>query len=210
MKLILADAQTLVRAGLRALIEQVPQAQVIAETGEGQQLLAAVGKLHPDAVLTDLALPGIGGLELIAQLRRHYPQVAVLLVLADVQPHVLRGALKLGVQGVLSKYAQAAELPLALDALAQLQTYLSPSIAAAAIERRRNPRVDDAHTLTVRQRQVLHLIGRGKSTKEIAQLLGVSVKTVETHRLRAMQTLDLHSINALMRYALDQGLDQTS
>lgn len=207
MQLVLADAQTLMRAGLRRLIEQLPGQRVIGEAGDGQQLLDLVGRLHPDAVITEIAMPVMSGLEALTQIRRHFPQVPVLILSSLTTHHNVRSALKLGAAGFLVKDAEPVELELALAALRKRQTYLSPRVAQNALDRRRNAHAEEASQLTTRQRQVLALVARGKSTKQVAALMGVSIKTVETHRARAMQSLGIVGINALMRYALSSGLD---
>jgi DNA-binding NarL/FixJ family response regulator len=207
MQLVLADPQTLVRAGIRRLIEAVPGMRVVGEAGDGQQLLQEVGRLHPDAVLTEISLPVMSGLEAMTQIRRHYPQVRVMILSAQASHHNVRSAMRLGAAGFLVKDAEPAELELALSALRKQQTYLSPRVAQTALERRNSAERGDGAALTVRQRQVLALMARGKSTKEIAALMGVSIKTVETHRARTMQSLGLHGVNALMRYALSSGLE---
>lgn len=207
MQVVLADPHTLMRTGLRRLVEELPGLRVCAEASDGQQLLSLVGQHHPDVVITEIALAGISGQEVIAQLKRHYPQVRVLVLAAQAHPHVVRSVLRSGASGYLVKDAELPELALALAALGRGQNYLSPRVAHVAMDRRRSRRPEESARLTVRQRQVLALVARGKSTKEIAHLMGVSVKTVETHRSRAMQSLGLNSINALMRYALSSGLD---
>lgn len=208
MRLVLADPHTLVRAGLARLVEQQTQARVIGEAADGQQLLELTGRLHPDLVICEVTLGGMTGLEALSQIRRHYPEVAVLLLSAQLDGHLVRQALKLGAAGFLGKNAELPELQLALQAVEKGQVYLSPGIAHLAFERRgSSQRMEDQVDLTPRQRQVLQLIARGKSTKEIAGLLGVSIKTVETHRMRLMQALGLFGTNALMRFAIRQGLD---
>lgn len=211
MQLVLADAQTLMRAGFKRLLEELPGVRVLGEAGDGQQLLDQISRLHPDAVLIDINLPGMSGLEALTQIRRHYPQVSVLIVSSQATAHNVRTALRLGAAGFLVKDAEPLELELALAALRKHQTYLSPRIARNALDRRRNAQRGEQNeaTLTARQRQVLSLIARGKSTKEIASLMGVSIKTVETHRARSMQALGIHGINALMRYALSSGLEHS-
>lgn len=208
MRLILAEPQALVRIALTRLIEQNAKVEIIGEAADGQHLLAQVGRLHPDVVITEVNLPQMSGLEALAQIRRHYPEVAVLMLSAQTDSQAVRSALKLGAVGFLSKNAGLPELQLALGAIERSQVYLSPEIAHLAFERRGNAqRAEDNVALTPRQRQVLQLIARGKSTKEIAGLMGVSIKTVETHRARMMQALGLFGTNALMRFAIRQGLD---
>lgn len=208
MRLILAEPQALVRTALARLIEQNARVEILGEAADGQQLLEQVGRLHPDVVVTEVNLGSMNGLEVLSQIRRHYPEVSVLLLSAQTDGPCVRSALKLGAAGFLSKNAGLAELQLALGAVERSQVYLSPEIAHLALERRAGvTRVEDNVTLTPRQRQVLQLIARGKSTKEIAALMGVSIKTVETHRARMMQALGLFGTNALMRFAIRQGLD---
>jgi DNA-binding NarL/FixJ family response regulator len=208
MRVILAEPQTLIRAGLRHLLETHGPAQIVGEATDGPQLLEMVGRLRPDVVITELCLAQISGLEALLQIRRHYPEVAVLILSSPTDGHHVRIALKGGAAGFIAKDAEPMELGLALRAVERHQIYLSPAISHKAIERRPDHRVEDAVELTPRQRQVLQLIGRGKSTKEIAGLMGISIKTVETHRARLMQSLGLYGTNALMRHAIRSGLDQ--
>jgi DNA-binding NarL/FixJ family response regulator len=207
MKVVLADGQALVRAGLRLLLETLAHAEVIAEASEGQELLALIGRLRPRAALVELDLPGAHGLDVLSQARRHYPDVSILLIASRPEPGQVRAALRQGAAGFLTKQAEPQELGLALRSLEKQQTYISPAVSNLLLDKRDHTRVEDSAELTHRQRQVLTLIGKGKSTKEIAQLLGVSVKTVETHRARLMQALGLYGTNALMRTALRWGLD---
>ncbi|SEQ62343.1 two component transcriptional regulator, LuxR family [Solimonas aquatica] len=207
MRVILAESQTLVRVGLRRLLEEQNAAQIVGEAADGQQLLELTGRLRPDAVITEINLPLLSGTEALTQIRRHYPEVAVLILSSLIDGQHVRSALRCGAAGFIAKDAEPVELGLALRAVQRRQIYLSPSISHLAVERRSDHRVEDSAELTPRQRQVLQLIARGKSTKEIASLMGVSIKTVETHRARLMQTLGLYGTNALMRHAIRLGLD---
>ncbi|MGQ0529760.1 MAG: response regulator [Panacagrimonas sp.] len=207
IKVVLAESQTLIRAGLRLLLETQANAEVIGEAAEGQELLSIVERLRPRAALVELDLPVVNGMDALSQIRRHYPEVAVLLLAARPEPSQVRTALRQGAAGFLSKQAEPGELGLALRSVDKQQTYISPAVSNLLLDKRDNTRVEDSAMLTHRQRQVLTLIGKGRSTKEIAQLLGVSVKTVETHRARLMQALGLYGTNALMRTALRWGLD---
>lgn len=148
MQLVLADPHTLVRAGIRRLIEAQPGLRVAGEAGDGQQLLELIARLHPDAALIEINLPLMSGLEALAQIRRHYPQVPVLILSAQSSPQNVRSALKAGAAGFLVKDAEPLELELALAAIRKRQTYISPSIAQNALDRRRNPRAEEASTLT--------------------------------------------------------------
>ena len=180
----------------------------VAVDGHGGKVYKHVLKGRPLAFVNRQAVGVVYVVEALAQIRRHYPEVAVLMLSAQTDSHAVRSALKLGAVGFLSKNAGLPELQLALGAIERSQVYLSPEIAHLAFERRGNAqRAEDNVALTPRQRQVLQLIARGKSTKEIAGLMGVSIKTVETHRARMMQALGLFGTNALMRFAIRQGLD---
>lgn len=207
MRVVLGESQLLVGAGLSRLLEAHSHAQVVGHAVDGRQLVDMTAHLQPDAVLTEIDLPSMTGLEALVQIRRQQPEVAVLMLssLTDIQ-HV-RAALHHGAAGFISKHAAPDELGNALRAVELRQTYLSPAISqrtvALSVGERQQLRVE----LTPRQREVLHLIARGNSTREIGRLMGVSVKTVETHRARLMQSLGLQGTNALMRYAIRIGLD---
>ena len=207
LKLVLADSQALVRAGMRLLLQQEAQVDVVGEAADGQELLTMIARMRPRAALVEVDLPVVNGLDALSQIRRHYPEVAVLMLATRPEPGQVRSALRQGAAGFLTKQAEPQELGLALRSVEKQQTYISPAVSNLLLDRRDQTRVEDAAVLTHRQRQVLTLIGKGKSTKEIAQLLGVSVKTVETHRARLMQSLGLYGTNALMRTALRWGLD---
>lgn len=208
MRVVLAESQTLVRAGLRRLIEENTHAQIVGEVADGQKLLEICGRLRPDVALVEINLPTITGLEALVQIHRHYPEVAVLILSSMTDGQHVRSALRNGAAGFMAKDAEPMELGLALRAIERRQVYLSPSISHKAVERKLGShRLEDGVDLTPRQRQVLQMISRGKSTKEIAGLMGVSIKTVETHRARLMHSLGLYGTNALMRYAIRIGLD---
>ncbi len=209
LKIVLADEMTLVRAGVRRLLESVsdPKIEVLAETGDGQALLELVSRLRPDVVLIEHQLSSMGGIEAAQQIRRHYPEVKVLFLTARSEANHVRNAMHAGAIGYVVKEAEPVELTLAFRAVAKGQNYLSPKVSAAAFDRRSRGRDEREGQLTARQRQVVRLMARGKSTKEIAALMGVSVKTVETHRARLAAALGLYGVNALMRFAIKSGMD---
>jgi DNA-binding NarL/FixJ family response regulator len=207
LNIVQADPQTLVRAGLRHLLETIDGVHVVAEADDGRQLLDQVIALRPQLVVTELSLPEVSGLEALKRISRHMPDVRVLILSYLTDSAHVRSALKAGASGFLSKSADPAELDLAVRAIARGQTYLSPSVSHHAIERRRAHRNTESVVLSQRQREVLRLIGRGKSTKEIASLLGIGNKTVETHRARLMQALSLSNTHALMHFAVRTVLD---
>jgi DNA-binding NarL/FixJ family response regulator len=203
ISVLLAEPQPVVRAGLRLLIEHFRGVTVADDVGTSAELLEILAERPPDIVVTEMLLAGTSAIDIARRINRHLPQVKVLLLSAHIDNAQVQSALRAGVLGFVSKTAEPAELEIALRAVAIGNPYLSPNLARFALERRRGSRQDEPSViLPTRQREVLQLLGRGKSTKEIAALMGLSVKTVETHRARLMQALELNNINALMHYAV--------
>jgi len=209
MRVVLGDELNLVRAGIRRLLEALtdPKIEVLGETGDGQALLELVSRHRPELVIVEHVMTSMGGQEVTQQIKRHYPEVKVLFLTARSEPNHVRNAMQVGAIGYVVKEAEPMELALAMKAVSKGQSYLSPKVAAAAFDRRIRARDEREGVLTARQRQVLRLMARGKSTKEIAALMGVSVKTVETHRARLAAVLGLYGVNALMRFAIKAGMD---
>jgi len=209
IRILLADDHTLVRAGIRSLLEQLPGVEVVAEAEDGYEALSKTGDFHPDVVLIDIAMPRLNGLEATKRLKKEYPDVRVLIVSMHINEEYVVQALSSGASGYLLKDAAKAELEIAVKAVARNHTYLSPAVSKKVIEDY-TQRVGGADRLvdrlTPRQREILQLIAEGNTTKEIADLLCVSVKTVESHRSQLMDRLDIHDIAGLVRYALRMGL----
>lgn len=206
---LLADDHTLVRAGLRKLLESVTEVTVVGEADDGLALLSLVQELHPDLVLLDIAMPGLNGLEAAARLARTSPRIRVLILSMHQNEEYVRQALRNGAAGYMLKDAAPEELALAVRAVLRGETYLSPSVSRGVVsdyvERLRN----DDHPgagLTPRQTEVLQLIAEGYSSKDIARRLDLSVKTVETHRSQLMKQLDIHEVAGLVRFAMRVGL----
>jgi len=216
IRVILVDDHTLVRAGIRLLLQGVPEVEIVAEAGNGYDALQLVEKHLPDVVLADIAMPGLNGLDLTARIAEKYPKTRVLLLSMHANEEYVLQALRLGAAGYLLKDAGTTELELAIRAVANGEAYLSPAISRHVIDgyvQRLNSKSHDdiaeAHphgNLSTRQRQVLQLIAEGYTTKEIAQKLGIHVKTIEAHRTRLMNDLDIHDIAGLVRYAIRIGL----
>lgn len=208
VRALLVDDHALVRAGLRALIATLPGVEVVAEASDGQEALALVEQHRPHLVFLDLSLPGLNGLDVAARLKADRPKVKVLVVsMFSDEEYVLR-ALRSGVAGYLLKNAPFEELELAVRAVARGETYLSPAVSKRVVDAyvERVGGEPAASPLTPRQREILQLVAEGHSTKEIAARLGVSVKTVESHRADLMERLDIHDLPGLVRYALRVGL----
>ena len=209
MRVVLADDHTLFRAGLRALLEQLPDGQVVAEARDGREAVHMVETHHPDLVLMDIAMPGLNGLEATRRLVKEFPAIRVLILSMHKSEEYVWQALRAGAAGYLLKDADLAELALAITAVTRGETYLSPPISKHLI-REYVQRVGAEETtlerLTPRQREILQLIAEGHTTKAIAQRLCLSVKTVETHRVQMMERLDIHDVAGLVRYAIRMGL----
>ena len=207
IQVILADDHTLVRAGIRALLERLPAVKVIGEAGDGREVLNLVKAQPPDVVLMDIAMPGLNGLEAAERMTRDFPTVRIIILsMHNNEEYVVR-ALKAGVVGYLLKKSATAELETALHQVLRGEIYLSREISAP-LNRKfpLNGQKSALEQLTGRQREVLQLIAEGENTKGIGDILKVSPKTVEYHRMKLMDCLKLHDIPGLVRFALRVGL----
>jgi len=206
--LLLVDDHSLIRAGVRALVLDIPGYAVIGEANDGSQLLEMVERLNPDIVLLDISMRETGGLEALQRLRRVRPHSKVLILSMHTDPALIMQALESGAHGYLLKDTTATELEHALEALRNNERYLSPAIAHTVINQaltrnqKQQPEVADSHNLTARQLEILRLIVRGKSTREIANGLGLSIKTVETHRSQIMKRLQIYDVAGLVLFAV--------
>jgi len=206
--LLLVDDHSLIRAGVRALVLDIPGYAVIGEANDGSQLLEMVERLSPDIVLLDISMKETGGLEALQRLKRVRPQSKVLILSMHTDPALIMQALESGAHGYLLKDTTATELEHALDALRNNERYLSPAIAHTVINQaltrnqKHQPEPADSHNLTARQLEILRLIVRGKSTREIANGLGLSIKTVETHRSQIMKRLQIYDVAGLVLFAV--------
>lgn len=206
---ILADDHILVRAGLRKLLESMPNIEVIGEASDGNALLALVDQQQPQLVLMDIGMPGLNGLEATARLAKSWPEVRVLILSMHQNEEYVRQALCHGAVAYLLKDSATAELDLALSAVQQGKIFLSPGVSGGVLsDYVQRLRSDDpvGKALTPRQSEVLTLIAEGQSTKEIARTLDLSVKTVEAHRSQLMKQLDVHEVAGLVRFAMRNGL----
>ena len=193
---------------MRALVLDIPGYAVIGEANDGSQLLEMVEQLSPDIVLLDISMKETGGLEALQRLKRVRPQSKVLILSMHTDPALIMQALESGAHGYLLKDTTATELEHALEALRNNERYLSPAIAHTVINQaltrnqKQQPEIADSHNLTARQLEILRLIVRGKSTREIANGLGLSIKTVETHRSQIMKRLQIYDVAGLVLFAV--------
>jgi DNA-binding NarL/FixJ family response regulator len=202
------DDHSLIRAGVRALVLDIPGYAVIGEANDGSQLLEMVEQLSPDIVLLDISMKETSGLEALQRLKRVRPQSKVLILSMHTDPSLIMQALESGAHGYLLKDTTATELEHALDALRNNERYLSPAIAHTVINQaltrtqKNQAEPTDSHNLTARQLEILRLIVRGKSTREIANGLGLSIKTIETHRSQVMKRLQIYDVAGLVLFAV--------
>jgi DNA-binding NarL/FixJ family response regulator len=207
---LLADDHTLVRAGLRALLEALPEVAAVHEASNGRDALAAVAAHRPAVVLMDIAMPELNGLEATAIIGRDFPATrTIVLSMHGTDAHVLQ-ALRAGAAGYLLKDAAVAELPLALRAVLRGEIYISSAVSRVVVSGFLAGATADLggplESLSGRQREILQLIAQGRSTKEIAHDLGLSIKTVESHRRLVMERLQIFDVAGLVRFALRHGL----
>ena len=207
IRVLLADDHNLVRAGLRALLESLPGVEVVAEASDGDEALRLVKELLPSVALLDIAMPRMSGLAALREIRISAPATRVVLLSMYDNHEYVTEAIQSGAAGYLIKDAAVSELALALAAVERGDTYLSPSVSrklAQAFVTRSEPAQQSV--LTARQTEVLCLVARGYSSKEVARHLNLSVKTVETHRAQIMERLDIRDLAGLVRYAIRNDL----
>lgn len=206
IRVVLADNHALVRQGLKALLER-EGFQVVGEASDGQELLRLVGNVRPEIAILDISMPILNGIDAARELQKSSPTKTILLTRHDEDQYVTE-ALRAGVKGYVLKNQAATDLVHAIREVCRGGIYLSPSISGTIVGAFLSKTDLPADPLTSRERQVLQLVGEGKSTKEVATLLGVSIKTAESHRTRLMQKLDIHETASLVRYAIRRGLVQ--
>lgn len=209
LRVVLADDHVLVRTGIKMLLQKIAGVEVVGEAGDGRQAVELAGALRPQIVLMDINMQNLNGLEATAQIHRDHPHVRVIILsMSADETHVLQ-ALRAGASGYLLKDASPDELALALAAVQAGNSYLTPRVSKQVVEGYVG-RLSEGETtldvLTPRQREILQLIAEGQGTKEIAFKLGLSVKTVETHRAQIMDRLSIRDVPGLTRFAIRHGL----
>ncbi|HEN8714410.1 MULTISPECIES: response regulator [Pseudomonas] len=207
-RLLLVDDHSLIRAGVRALVSDIPGYTVVGEADDGGQLLEQAQQLAPDIILLDISMRSTSGLDALTLLRASGSTCKVLILSMHTDPDLIMRALESGAHGYLLKDATAKELEQALAALRSGERYLSPAIAHTVINQalmraQHGKQANiDRHNLTARQLEILRLIVRGKSTREIAAGLALSIKTVETHRSQIMKRLQIYDVAGLVLFAV--------
>lgn len=208
VRILIADDHGVLRAGLRALLNAEPDLDVVGEARDGREALRLAGELQPELVLMDVSMSGLDGLETTRLLRRHHPQIRVLLLTLHEEEDLVREAVEAGASGYIVKRAAGSELLGAVRAVAAGHMYVHPSMTRAFLGRQKALPEDttSADTLTPRETDVLELVAAGYTNRQVADRLGISSRTVETHRANLMAKLNLSSRAALVRYAVDHGL----
>lgn len=209
INLLLVEDYAIIRAGMCALMGSLPNVNVVASAQNGREALTLLETHQPDIVVMDLELPHLNGRQATAAITQKYPHIRVIILSMHTDQQSVVEALQAGAAGYLPKSASDTELQQAIKTVMQGQTYVSPHISHHLINYIRQdeePQADEDDALTPRQIEILKLIANGRSTKEIAQQLHISIKTVEAHRANIMERLDIRDVAGLVRYALKTGL----
>lgn len=210
VRVLLVDDHTLVRAGIRALVEAIEGVRIVAEAGNGREALALAKAHSPDVVIMDISMKELNGIDATARIVAEMPGARVLILSMHVAEEFVKRAIKAGASGYLVKDSAPMELGIALEALMRGEMYLSSRVSRQLLAFLAEPGAPESEStldsLTLRQREVLQMIAEGKSTKEIAAVLEVSVKTIETHRAAVMTRLGIHDIAGLVMFAARNNL----
>lgn len=212
LRILLAEDHTLVRAGIRALLESIQGIEVVGEASDGREALRLTQAHQPDILLMDITMKELNGLEAAARLGKERSATRIIMLSMHADQAYVHQALQAGAAGYLLKGSDLAELELAIKAVARGDTYLSPAVSKNLVGDLLNgkkPAANPLDELTPRQREILQLIAEGRTTKEIAIRLDLSIKTIETHRGQLMERLDIHDVPGLVKFAIRVGLTHT-
>ena len=206
-RVLLADDHALIRQGLKALLES-QGFQVVGEASDGQATLRSAEMTHPDVAILDISMPVLNGIDAARELKKSSPKTKIILLTQHDEDQYVTEALRAGAKGYVLKSQAAEDLVQAIREVCRGSVYLSPSISRSVVDAYLSKTYVSTDPLSGRERQVLQLVGEGRSTKDIAIQLGISVKTAESHRARLMKKLDIHETASLVRYAIRRGLIQ--
>jgi two-component system response regulator NreC len=206
IRILLADDHTVVRQGFRAILEQQPDMQIVGEAGNGREVMSLAQETTPDVIVMDVAMPELNGMEATRRLSTSLPNTRVLALSMHKDSVYVREMLKAGARGYLLKDSVDQDLLEAVRAIARGGAYISPAVQPALMSPYRIQGSTPLDLLTSREREVLQLIAEGKTNKEVAAVLNISVFTVDAHRGRIMEKLNVHNVNELVRFAVRNGL----
>jgi DNA-binding NarL/FixJ family response regulator len=208
VRLLIADDHEIVRRGFRAILEAQPDCEVVGESGDGRKAVDMAKELRPDIVVLDISMPSLNGLEAARQILKSRPQTKILILTMHESDSLIREVLDAGARGYILKTDAGRDLVAAVDALRRNKTFFTSRVAQMILDGylKGDTKSDDTDglgdRLTPRQREIVQLLAEGKSSKEVAVALGLSVKTAETHRANIMRKLDCHSVSEVVRYAI--------
>jgi len=211
LRILIADDHGIVRAGLKLLLDRVPDMEVVGEAAEGREAVRLAGDVHPDIVIMDIGMPLLNGLDAASQIVRENERVGIIVLSMHTDESYILRALNAGAKGYLLKDHADEDLERAIRSVASGKPFFSPSIAQALLEEyvglmRQRGLQDSYDLLTEREREVLQLLAEGKSNKEVASVLNVSPYTIETHRTNLMQKLNLHNTAEIVLYAVRKAI----
>ena len=209
VRIILVDDHSLVRASLRSLVDEFGHFEVVAEGGNGLEAIELIEEHRPDVVMMDISMPKLNGIETTRRIVKEHPEAKVVVLSMHSEEQQVLQAMQAGASGYILKSSPPHELALAIESVARGQIFLSPSISKHVVDvylGRTTLRPNPVEQLTPRQREILQLIAEGHASKQIAQILGASVKTIESHRASLMDRLDIHDVAGLVRFAIRHGL----
>jgi len=208
IRILVVDDHTLLRDGIQALLEEQQDIVIVGQAEDGREAVRLAHQLRPNVVLMDIAMPLLNGLEATRQIKREHPEINVLVLTMYDHEEYFRQLLEVGASGYIIKRAAASELVAAIRAVSRGEAVLSPAITRLLLEdylhRDANKVETDPDALSPREREVLQLIAEGKTSREIAEIMNLSVKTVQSHRTSLMQKLDLHDRGDLIKYAIQK------
>jgi DNA-binding NarL/FixJ family response regulator len=204
---ILVDDHHLVRAGIRALLEDLKKFDVIGEAADGKDVMPLLKKVQPDVLVLDITMKQISGIEILPEIRFSYPNLPIVMLTMHNTRDYLQTAFELGANAFLLKDSAEVELELAIESVLNNQKYISPKLSEQMLETMHEEEaIEASNVLTVRQTQILKMLAEGKGTKEIAFDLNLSVKTIESHRAQIMDRLQIRDLASLVRYAIKRGI----
>lgn len=209
IRLLVADDHTIVRQGLVSMLEETGECEVVAQAADGAEAVDLAMRTHPDVVVTDLSMPRLSGLEVVKRVREKLPNTKALVLTVHEEEEYILPIIRAGASGFLNKDTSVADLMAAIKTIHSGQAYFGPRAAKVLADQHQRPRevgLDPYDTLTARERETFHLVVEGKTTKEIAQILDIGVKTAENHRARMMEKLGLRNTAEVVRYAARKGL----
>jgi DNA-binding NarL/FixJ family response regulator len=209
IRVVIVDDHAMVRAGFRLLLEQMKDVEVAGEANSGRRAIELVRTEHPDLVLMDIGMDGMNGLQATARIAQEFPDTKVLMLSMHANEEYVLQATQAGAYGYILKDGERHELEIAIRLIAQGKTYFTPAVSRRVLDRymsRLDAEIGPLERLTPRQREILQLIAEGNSNKQIASILNISLKTVDTHRMQLMERLDIHDVAGLVRFAIRTGL----